>query len=340
MILVAAGWLPHNHPSYRLLIEKLLPFALGLLLLGVDVPSIMRTGGRIAMAAACGAIGIVLGAPFGAWLLQDHLPPDAWKGAGTLAGTWTGGTMNLLALRSILQTPEPMFAPLIVVDAMMAYSWMALLVSASAFQRPINRWLQAAEEPELPASSTSQQHSSVHSARSVTACALTAWGLAMSASWISPHLPTSSLISSSTGWSTLLVTTTALACSFMPRIRSIGVSGAVLGYPCLYLVLAATGAQARLESLWSAPGWIVLGLVTVAVHGTALLLVGRWLRIPLGILATASQANIGGVVSAPLVGAVYSQTLVPAGLLLALAGNALGTYLGLCSAALCRLLVQ
>jgi uncharacterized membrane protein len=49
---------------------------------------------------------------------------------------------------------------------------------------------------------------------------------------------------------------------------------------------------------------------------------------------------VGGVVSAPLVGAVYHQSLAPVGLLLALAGNAIGTYLGLASATLCRWLTS
>jgi len=54
------------------------------------------------------------------------------------------------------------------------------------------------------------------------------------------------------------------------------------------------------------------------------------------MLATASQANIGGLVSAPLVGAVYHQSLAPVGLLLAMAGNALGTYAGMLAAWLSR----
>ena len=123
-----------------------------------------------------------------------------------------------------------------------------------------------------------------------------------------------------------------------PRLRAIGESGPVLGYPALYLVLAATGAQGNLSALWATPAWMGLGLITVAVHGAALMAAGKMLKLPLGLLATASQANIGGVVSAPLVGAVYHKQLAPIGLLLAVAGNALGTYLGLLAATLARFL--
>ncbi|MBI4354530.1 MAG: DUF819 family protein, partial [Candidatus Omnitrophica bacterium] len=77
---------------------------------------------------------------------------------------------------------------------------------------------------------------------------------------------------------------------------------------------------------------------SAVLHGCLMLAAGRWLRLPLGLLATASQANFGGVISAPLVGAVYHERLVPIGLCLALLGNALGTYLGLLSASLSRLI--
>jgi uncharacterized membrane protein len=120
--------------------------------------------------------------------------------------------------------------------------------------------------------------------------------------------------------------------SVLPSIRRIGQHGAAVGYPCLYLVLAALGAQASPKALAAAPGWLAIGVGVLVFQALILLAVGRLLRLPLGVLATASQANVGGVVSAPLVGAVYRQDLAPIGLLLALAGNAVGTYLGLLSA--------
>ena len=332
---VELGWLPANDPSYHLLTDRLLPIALGLLLLGADLPSVLRTGGRVLAAALIGTAGIILGAALGVWVLRAYLPTDAWKGAGALAGTWTGGTMNLLALRTVLGMPEPMFAPLIVVDAVVAYTWMAGLVAASGFQRPINRWLRASDvalAPPAPAEAAAAAN------RGGTAllCAVAAVSLALGARALAPHLAASPLVNSATAWAVLLVTTAALSLSLIPGIRRIGARGDVLGYPCLYVVLAATGAQARLGALWSTPVWLILGIVIVLVHGLSLLLAGRLLRIPLGLLATASQADIGGVVSAPIVGAVYHQSLAPVGLLLAIAGNALGTYFGLLAASCAR----
>jgi uncharacterized membrane protein len=147
---------------------------------------------------------------------------------------------------------------------------------------------------------------------------------------------TSAVVTSSAGWWVLLVSGASLAASLAPPIRRLGGAAAAAGMPCLYVVLASAGASARLEALWSTPAWLAFGAIVVAVHGATLAAAGRWLRLPLALLATASQANIGGVVSAPLVAAVYQRALVPVGLVLAVLGNAVGTYVGWLTAMLCR----
>ena len=329
----SAGWLTPSHPAWRLITALLLPLALALLLLGVDLGALRRTGGRLLASAAAGAAGVILGAPLGVWLLRGALPPEAWKGAGALAATWTGGTMNMLAARALLDVPNAVFAPLVVVDALTAYGWMALLVAASGFQGSFNRWLHAEGGDRARQASPAPGRTS-H--RSRLAGAAIAGLIAASGLRLAGRLPASGWISSANGWAVLLVSTAALALSAWPAVRRAGEAAAELGYPCLYLVLAATGAQANPEALWKTPAWLMVGAVTVLVHAALLLAAGRLLKVPLGPLATASQANIGGVVSAPLVGAVYDRSLAPAGLILALAGNALGTYFGWAAAALAR----
>lgn len=341
MVAVHLGWLPPesaSSPIYRGLTTLLLPIALALLLLPADLPGILRTSRRALLAAVIGGVGIVVGAPLGVWLLRADLPAEAWKGAGALAGTWTGGTMNLLALRSVLDAPDAVFAPLIIVDAVVAYGWMAILVGLSAHQRPINAWLRAQDLPRAPASPTEPAGRRAPNTRWLSS-ALLAVGLAWIAGVLARALPGTSLVSSSSGWAVLLVSTFALALSLAPAIRRAAADGPRLGAPCLCLVLAATGAQASLEALWSAPAWLLVGAVVVLVHAGLLLGAGRLWRLPLGVLATASQANLGGVVSAPLVGAVYHESLAPVGLLLAVGANALGTYLGIGAASVSRWLL-
>lgn len=171
-------------------------------------------------------------------------------------------------------------------------------------------------------------------------CLLVALVVFWSARWIAGRLPTTLWINSAAGWAVWLATTMALGLALLPSLRNFGAHGVLLGYPCLYVVLAATGAQASLRALVTTPAWVAVGFVVIVIHAGLLLWIGRWRRVPLGILATASQANIGGVVSAPMVGAVYHPSLAPLGAVLAMAGNALGTYLGVAAAHLCRWLTR
>ena len=137
-------------------------------------------------------------------------------------------------------------------------------------------------------------------------------------------------------WTILLVTTASLALSLTP-LRSLGEAGASrMGTALLYLILATIGARSNLQAIAQAPIFLALGITWILIHGIFLLVAGYISRAPLGMIATASQANIGGTISAPIVGATYHPKLASVGLLMAILGNLLGTYLGLVTAFLLR----
>lgn len=353
MLLTSVGWLPAHAASYGWITAELFPVALVLLLLGTDLGAVRRLGSQALLAMGIGALGIVCAGPVMGWLLRAHLPPEAWKGIGTLAATWTGGSMNMMALRSILDVPDTAFAPLIVVDALVAYGWMAFLIAGQGGQERLNRWLRAMNDLGARDSRNcglrnvecgmSNPKSEIPNPQSLSVLlgalgglGLIAIGVTVVCRWAAQWLPREGVVVSVTGWTVLLATTLSLLLAGVPSIRRLGSRGAAIGYPCLYLVLAALGAQASPRALAAAPVWAGIGVGMLAGHVLLLLLGGRIARIPWAVLATASQANVGGVVSAPLVGAVYHRALAPVGLLLAVAGNAVGTYLGVAAAAMSR----
>jgi len=334
----ALGWLPAQSPVFTGITDQVFPIALGLLLLGIDLPAMRRVGLQGVLAMTSGALGIMVGGPLMFWAVHPWLPAEAWKGVGTLAATWTGGSLNMLALRSVLGVPDAIFAPLVVVDAIVAYGWMACLLSCKSFSVPLNRWLHASEPSDAaapdPADATPMAATRSHMIPAI----LLAGGIAIACRLLASPLPTGGFIASKTGWTILLVTAGALLLSCWPAVRRLGPAGAAAGYPCLYLVLASLGAQANISALLNAPVWLLIGAGCVIAHVITLLIAGRLWRLSLGILATASQANVGGVISAPLVGAMYQQSLAPVGLVLAIAGNVVGTFLGLASAWLAKTL--
>lgn len=68
------------------------------------------------------------------------------------------------------------------------------------------------------------------------------------------------------------------------------------------------------------------GLVGGVFWLTVLLLVARLVRAPLFFVATGSMANVGGVVSAPIVASVYRASLAPVGVLKGVSGYLIGIY--------------
>ena len=104
----------------------------------------------------------------------------------------------------------------------------------------------------------------------------------------------------------------------------------------LYFVLTTIGAKASIVHIGSSLILIAAGFVLVLIHAGLLLLVSRWMKTPLFLAAVASQANIGGVASAPIVAEIYQPGFASVGLLLAILGNIVGTYFGILTAQLCR----
>ncbi len=135
-------------------------------------------------------------------------------------------------------------------------------------------------------------------------------------------------------WAIILLSTIALALSLTPLARLEAAGASTLGYAGFYLLLASVGAQADLRRIVAHPTFVLLGVIVIAVHALFLLVAVRLLRAPLFFYAAASQAWTGGVSSAPVVAAIYHPAMAPVGLLLAVLGNVLGTYLGLLMAQL------
>jgi uncharacterized membrane protein len=136
-------------------------------------------------------------------------------------------------------------------------------------------------------------------------------------------------IISHTTWAILIVVTGGLLLSFTPVRNLEEVGASRLGYTALYFMLAAIGAQADLRHVVETPAFLAAGVLWIGIHAAILLVVARLLRAPLFFYSTASMANIGGPVSAPIVAGVYHPAMAPVGLLMAVGGYILGIYGGI-----------
>lgn len=145
--LTTAGVLPAEAPVYGWIKGYLLPVALFLLILSLDLPGILRLGPKAGIMLLSGTVGVVIGGPIalaiGQFALRNTawaLPSDTWQGLAALSGSWIGGGANFLALADIFGTGANMLAAMVVVDVLIANIWMGVLLYCAGRQHEIDRW--------------------------------------------------------------------------------------------------------------------------------------------------------------------------------------------------------
>jgi len=128
-------------------------------------------------------------------------------------------------------------------------------------------------------------------------------------------------------WLVVLVTSIGLALSFtsVRKLESAGASK--VGSSFLYILVATIGLHMDVVQIIEAPKYVLIGVIWMAIHVALLFIVGKWIKAPIFYLAVGSKANIGGAASAPVIASAFHPSLAPVGVLLAVLGYALGTYM-------------
>ncbi len=343
MVFSGLDVIPQQSGIYPKIGLMILPASLVLLLVSVDLKAIFRIGRPALLMMFAGSAGIILTGPIVILLFWPWLPSDAWSGFAALSASWTGGSANMLAVKEAIGTPDKIFLPMVVVDTVVAYSWMGLLIALAGFQKNYDRWNHSdpmminALHPKI--SQNLSPSPSRFRPEFFIFILFVGFGGAFISTRLSFWLSSLTPIPKNT-WVILLASTLGILLSWTPLKKLENYGASRIGYILLYFVLTSLGARASLQGIFAMPVLIVAGITWVFLHGFVLYLVSRWTRTPLCLVATASQANIGGPVSAPVVAAVYEPALVPVGLLLGILGNVMGTYSGLFCAQLCHFIVS
>ena len=342
MLAATLGLITSKSPVYGMITTWLLPASLVLLLLPVDLKAILRLGPTALAMFFIGAAGTMAGAVFSFALFKPLIGKEFWSGFGALSASWTGGSANMIAVKEALSVPDAVFAPMVIVDTVVPYLWMGIMIAMVGLQPAFDRWNRSDRAILDHLGEHVVKHLATHVSRRTPAGIFISLGVAFAGSGtaylVARQLPQIRDVVTSYTWTIMIVSLIGIALSFSP-VRNLERSGATrTGYDLLYFVLTAIGAKASVASIGSAMVLIAAGLVIVAVHAAVLLVGARILRAPMFLVAAASQANIGGVASAPLVAEVYHPGLASVGLLLAILGNIVGTWLGILCGQLCRMM--
>jgi uncharacterized membrane protein len=337
------GILPFKSEAYDFLRHYGLPIFIVLMLIKVDVVSAARIMGKGVFVMLLGSIGVVVGGVLAYQLGQTlsfgnyfPLAQDSWKAFGTLAGSWIGGTGNMTAAFAGLEGQPAHLTMAAAADQMVYLIWLPLLLGSKSFATKFNRWAR------VPAGRIEAMENAAADFRASedkpTMTSLLYLGLiAIGFTWISLNLSEvlppvviggATVITAGT-WLILLVTTFALIASVTPARKL--PAAQPIAMAIIYIYVARVGATMDLSVVdWEKMiGFISMAYVWITIHGL-FILTGAWIfRVDVHTVAIASAANIGGAASAPIVAAHHRETLVPASILMALIGYALGNYLAI-----------
>jgi uncharacterized membrane protein len=327
----------------------LLPACLVLLTLSIDIKAIIGLGSKAIIMFLTGTVGVVIGGPIALLLVSFIWPeligvsgPDAvWRGMAALAGSWIGGGANMLAMKEIYEADGQIFTIMVTVDIVVANIWMAGLLYIAANHKSIDAKSGADTSgiDKLIAQVEAYEKANkrvpeLKDFMLILAVALGAAGLAHFAAdllvpFFQENYPAMKKFSlhSKLFWIIVIVTTIGLTLSFT-KVRRLEAAGASkVGSSFLYILVATIGLHMDITQIAEAPKYVVIGLIWMLIHIALLFLVGKFIKAPIFYLAVGSKANIGGAASAPVIASAFHPSLAPVGVLLAVFGYALGTYM-------------
>ncbi len=336
MLLSNSGILPGDAEAYSQLGTIWVNAAIVLILLAVDLKTIRQAGTKMLGAFGVGAIGTMTGVATATLLWSGAVGPESWKLSGQFTGTYIGGGANFYALGNAFSTDPSVMSGAVAADVIVTVAWLAACLTLPAIlSRKANQALETAPvSPDQPMTLEQRLKESGESLRVIDFFGLAAitLGVMVVAQTLGAAIPAVPAV--------LWLTTIALILGHTPWVRRLR-GAPVLGNALIMLFLAGNGAQSLVsEMLAAGPALFLFALTTVGIHGLVIFGVGRLLRFDFGTLAVASQANIGGAASAVAIASArgYGDKLLP-GIAVALAGYAVGNYLGFGVGTLARALL-
>ena len=350
---------------YYISSRYLLPAALVLMTLSIDLKAIFNLGSKALIMFFTGTFGIIIGGPIAILGISFFSPEtvggtdfDAvWRGLSTLAGSWIGGGANQTAMLEIYQYNPQKYGGMVFVDIVIANIWMAILLIGIGKKDKINKWLgadtSAIEELKNKVSSFTKKVKRNPSLTDLMIMLAIGFGTVGFGHFTAKYLSTFfnnfvasiesqtwrnvfSFLGSSFFWLISISTVIAIILSFTKAKKYEGAGASKIGSVFIYILVATIGMKMDLGMIFDNWGLIIIGIVWMSIHAGLLILVAKLIKAPYFFLAVGSQANVGGAASAPIVAQAFHPSLATVGVLLAVFGYAIGTV----GAILCTILME
>ncbi len=342
---------------YGFATKYLLPASLILLLSTANLKAILGLGNKALFIFFTGTLGIIVGGPIALYsvsFFSDSFQMAAqegsyWKGLVTITGSWIGGSSSQLALKEVYGCSEELFVIILVIDALVANVWTAILFYGAGISQKIDTWLGAdatliedVKKSILSYQEIKDKPADLKDLSFILGVGFGGTALAHAGSafisklfvpnmdWLVAH--GLEPFASQFLWLILLSTTIGILLSFT-RVRKMERLGSTdFATLFIYFLIMTIGMRLDLFHIGANVGLLAVAIIWMLIHILSMFVAAKIIKAPFFFVAVGSQANIGGVATAPAVAAAFHPSLAPVGVLLAVLSHVLGTYAGIISA--------
>ena len=338
MAIVAAnaGLIPHQAPAYDFVFTYLVPVLIPLFLLQGDVRRLLREASRTTLAFIVASAGTVAGVLLAISLLDlsalagnaNIAATDKQSAiAGLFAATYIGGSVNYAALGEMtgLSNDASFFSAATAADNLFSAIFLGVLGLLPGMQWLARRFN---DHPQTknPASRSEELERNTVSITPTSLCT----SLAVATLLVTLSDAFSAWLNFSGGRYIILTILTLALATMVPKLRVWCTGGFELGVVLSFVFFGSIAAGADVVAMLSvAPILIALVSILLTTHLICLLVVGRWLKLTLPELLTASNAAVLGATTAPAMAAAkgWHDQITP-GVLVGVLGYSLGTLIG------------
>jgi uncharacterized membrane protein len=345
LIIGNIGLMPGQLPEVQdIMSNATVPLAIPLMLFGC---TFRREGTRSQiLALVTGMASVVMAVIIGYLIFGGHIDEGA-KVGGMLTGVYTGGTINLAALKTMLNVNDNTYILINSYDILVSFLYLTFLLTigirlfrrflphdktslTSKDEEEIRKEIAKGEENPYKGIFTKEgmRQSGILLGVTILICAISG-GIAL-------VLPDGIFMTIFI----LMLTTLGIAASFIKKIHNMKYSYDI-GMYFIYIFCIAVASMADLSKLDLAGGLNLLGYLLVAVFGSLLLQVifAKIFKIDSDMMVIASVTFINSPPFVPMMAAAMkNKRVLVTGLTLGIIGYAVGNYLGFLISELLELL--
>ena len=330
------GVLPEGSDKIQNMLTTItIPLSLPLILFSMDVKKWFKNAKSAFASLLIGIISVLVVIFIGYWIFKGKIE-NIWQVSGMLVGIYTGGTPNMAAIKSALGISQELYILTHTYEMSLGALYLIFVLSIGqrvllwilpAYKSPVKKTidygkLELEEEEEFESYDDIMKKSTLIPLIGAFFLSVAILGISYGISMLFPeNFKTAAII--------LFITTFGIAFSFIPKIKNIKKTFQLGMY--LILIFSVTVASMADINQLANISFSLFYYVGLAMFGSHFLhvLIARIFKIDADTVLISGSALICSPPFVPVVaGALKNKEIILTGLIVGIAGYAIGNYLG------------